>query len=284
MLRISIWTDIRPAGYPANTKAKVFFVLDFSCKKNTIDNWRHDLFDAAPGNDILKVRSVDICKNLHPVLFDIVCDYENFYTRFSGAGRNFETSYIFENGVFTTSENTGTTININFFGRATYNVSKINIRNLKYGDCFIGPRFKSFAELLVDIPGLTFNCWWRLRNALLRLKSTQINSDSNCKILDIAEFSNSLKKGSKKIRKFFDLAREKNCSLEATTTFKTFISLVGIAPSRREFLSDWTSTWRYNPLTNDLKKFIFNCRYNLLPLNNRLNAYLPNIDPRCTGN
>jgi hypothetical protein len=135
---------------------------------------------------------------------------------------------------------------------------------------------------LADIPGLTFNCWWRLRNALIRFKTTKINHDTNGKILDIADFSNSLKKGSKKIRKFFDIAREKNCSLEATTTFKTFVSLVGIAPSIREFLTDWTAAWSYNPLTNDLKKFIFNCRYNLLPLNNRLNAYLPNIDPRCT--
>jgi hypothetical protein len=33
----------------------------FRAKKNTIDNWRHDLFDAAPGNDILKIKSVDIC-------------------------------------------------------------------------------------------------------------------------------------------------------------------------------------------------------------------------------
>jgi hypothetical protein len=35
-------------------------------------------------------------------------------------------------------------------------------------------------------------------------------------------------------------------------------------------------------LSSDIKNFIYNCRFNTLPLNNRLNAYRPEIDPRCT--
>jgi hypothetical protein len=66
------------------------------------------------------------------------------------------------------------------------------------------------------------------------------------------------------------------------TTFKSFVRLTGVAPSRDDFLSDWIATWKFNPLTNDIKKFIFNCRFNLLPLNNRLNSYINDIDPRCT--
>jgi hypothetical protein len=40
--------------------------------------------------------------------------------------------------------------------------------------------------------------------------------------------------------------------------------------------------WNTFCFLNDFKQFIFNCRNNYLPLNNRLNAYRPEVDPRCT--
>jgi hypothetical protein len=48
------------------------------------------------------------------------------------------------------------------------------------------------------------------------------------------------------------------------------------------FLKNWVGTWKINALSNDLKYFIFQCRFNTLPTNNRLHAYRLEIDPRCT--
>jgi hypothetical protein len=176
----------------------------FRAKKHTIDNWRHDLFEAAPGNDILKIKCVDINRNLNPALYDIVCDYEKFYTAFSKSGKNFEKSYIFENQLFAGSENPSTGIGINFFGNATYNANKLVIRNFKYCDCFSGARFKTHAEFAADIRGITVNSWMRIRNVILKFKSgnfiKQVAQKDTC--LEIADFSNSLKKGSRKIQGF----------------------------------------------------------------------------------
>jgi hypothetical protein len=56
----------------------------------------------------------------------------------------------------------------------------------------------------------------------------------------------------------------------------------GAAPEHTRWLEQWTGTWACSFLTNDFRMFIFNCRFNSLPLNNRLNSYNPEIDPRCT--
>jgi hypothetical protein len=99
----------------------------------------------------------------------------------------------------------------------------------------------------------------------------------------ILEFSAKLKKGSKKIRKYFELVVEKGLCVFDLQCFKTFSQLTKCTPKGYEnFVGDWISSWRFNPLPNDLKQFIYNSRFNSLPLNNRLHSYKPEIDPRCT--
>jgi hypothetical protein len=99
----------------------------------------------------------------------------------------------------------------------------------------------------------------------------------------ILEFSAKLKKGSKKIRKYFELVVENGLSVFDLQCFKTFSQLTKCTPTGYEkFVGDWISSWRFNPLPNDLKQFIYNSRFNSLPLNNRLHSYKPDVDPRCT--
>jgi hypothetical protein len=40
--------------------------------------------------------------------------------------------------------------------------------------------------------------------------------------------------------------------------------------------------WNVFSLTNDFRSFLYNSRFNCLPLNNRINAYKQEIDPACT--
>jgi uncharacterized iron-regulated protein len=118
--------------------------------------------------------------------------------------------------LFAGSENISTGIGVNFFGNATYNANKIIIRNFKYCDCFSGTRFKTHAEFAAEIRGITVNSWMRIRNAILKFKSSnfikQVAQKDTC--LEIADFSNSLKKGSKKIRRFLVRDKEKSKKLK----------------------------------------------------------------------
>jgi hypothetical protein len=108
------------------------------------------------------------------------------------------------------------------------------------------------------------------------------NLSTNTDTLEtVSDFSARLKKGSRKIQRFFDNFREKSCSVENLPNYKTFITLTSCSPNGIN-IEDWISLWHFNPLPNDLKQFIFHCRFNSLPLNNRLHAYKPEVDPRCT--
>jgi hypothetical protein len=129
---------------------------------------------------------------------------------------------------------------------------------------------------------LTVNCWLRIRNAILKANCTLSKNLENITSEGINEFVAKLKKGSKRIRKIFETAREKNLTLSSQNFFVSFKKIVNCVPSNIEYLRDWVSIWNLNCLSNDLKFFIFQCRFNYLPTNNRLHSYIKEVDPRCT--
>jgi hypothetical protein len=129
---------------------------------------------------------------------------------------------------------------------------------------------------------LTVNCWLRIRNAILKANGALSKNLEITASEGINEFVAKLKKGSKRIRKIFDAAREKNLILSNQNFFVSFKKIVNCVPSNIEYLCDWVSIWNLNCLSNDLKFFIFQCRFNYLPTNNRLHSYIKEVDPRCT--
>jgi hypothetical protein len=78
----------------------------------------------------------------------------------------------------------------------------------------------------------------------------------------------------------------------AKTTFDVVINYPKIAaknyvsggtiPDPEWDLGDLYSTRNLNSLPNDFPMFIFNKRNNCLPLNNRVNAYIAEMDSACT--
>jgi hypothetical protein len=91
-----------------------------------------------------------------------------------------------------------------------------------------------------------------------------------------------MKKGSRKIRLMIQKTENINFNLETANTVTTFCRLIDCPVPVSEFLKTWIGVWRTHYLPSDLKNFIYNCRFNSLPLNNRLNSYRPEIDARCT--
>jgi hypothetical protein len=131
----------------------------------------------------------------------------------------------------------------------------------------------------MDLP-FTLVTWMRIRNALLHFRGGPRELPK--KTISIFDFLNSWKKGGKKLRTVVNCVQESDIKLSETRCFLTFSCLIELAPDPEYNLSTWLSAWNISSLTNNLRVFIFNCRYNSLPLNDRLNSYMPEINPLCT--
>jgi hypothetical protein len=251
----------------------------FRAYRYTIDNWRYDLFSSAPGNNILLLRKSDIDIRTNPVLHEFVEDYEKFYSYFTAYKGNFQDSFVFENRNFTRTENNALLLDRNFFGAALYDNNKLLIRNLKFSDCYRNGEFKSLNDWREYGLNFTVNTWLRLRNAIFAAKNKYNALEQP--VLSISDFTAGLKKGSKKIRKFFEHNRVNGLKLEELTVFKSFCRITNCNPGTQH-LNIWVGGWNTFALQNDLRNFILLCRFNILHLNNRLHSFLADVDPRCT--
>jgi hypothetical protein len=61
-----------------------------------------------------------------------------------------------------------------------------------------------------------------------------------------------------------------------------FQDLTGTGPPPVETLEIGLGSWNRSALQNNMREFLFKFRNNQLPLNNRVNAYDMNVDPRCS--
>jgi hypothetical protein len=254
----------------------------FRAHKATIDNWRYDLFVGAPDNNILAIRATDFDKNVNPVLYQLAGNYEKFYCAFSEMDSNYKKAQIFNNKLFCQAESSVRYLDIQFFGRQFYADNKNYIRKLIFADCFRGEVFKALDDWREDGLPLTLNIWLRLRNAIVKKRNLlkNISKKENC--VEVAEFVGKIKKGSRRVRVVFERDRERGLTLSGQPFFASFKNITNFTPTVETYLKNWVGAWKINALTNDLKYFIFQCRFNTLPTNNRLHAYRLEIDPRCT--
>jgi exonuclease III len=246
-------------------------------KKYPIDNWRYDLISKSPSHNPLLLRASDVDAESHPVLHGMAISYEKFYAEYSKHERNYINCYIFKNRALGER-----LIDEQLFGRYFFQAHKERIRNLKFSDCFRDNIFKLPEDFATDGLPITMATWLNLRNILVSARRRYQDEHSEADCMAIEDFCDKFKKGSKKIRSFFDYTRNRETKIEESRCFLTFKNLVDCNPVTNTNLGIWTSAWTCNSLANELKVFIFNCRYNLLPLNNRLHSYRPEVDPRCT--
>jgi hypothetical protein len=247
--------------------------------KKRIDNWRYDLHVIAPLNNPLLIRSSDINANRHPILHSICESYEKFYSEFCYCDENYKLGYIYDNNAFRDPE-TGQRIGKNFFGNDFYDQHTNAIRSLNFNDCFSNLGFKTMREFAgIGLP-LTPAMWMRIRNTLLHFKANHVQK--NVKTNNISNFVSRWKKGGKVIRHYIQKRSFQDTDVRSSRSFLTFVDLIGTTVDVNFNLGLWTSIWNMSSLSNDFRSFIYNSRYNCLPLNNRLNAYKPEIDPSCT--
>jgi hypothetical protein len=245
-----------------------------------IDNWRYDLKEMSPNNNILQIRLCDVDRELHPILYEFVHDYSQFYGKFCGANSNYKEGYIFDNQSFMAGPDYRTTIKAGTFGRVFYNQYKNNIRALTFSDCFSEEGFKPIRDFANGGLPFTPAAWLSLRLTLLHAKAllTKENVFPLNKIQNINNFMLAAIKGSKRFRKILT-AGNPPANIRSVQSFADLVELpvpVGTA------LRNICISWSHSCCGNQLREFIFKFRYNYLNLNNRVNAFNPEIDPRCT--
>jgi hypothetical protein len=109
------------------------------------------------------------------------------------------------------------------------------------------------------------------------------NDNIRCvKSAPLSEFFAGIKKSSKKLRNIENKINLAESNVSDSRSVATFCRLIDCAVPVENLLRKWIGAWNWSFLGNDLRQFMFNCRFNSLPLNNRLNAYIAEVDPHCT--
>ena len=191
-------------------------------------------------------------------------------------------AYIFENPAFCRNNSDLRQIDKKFFGQDFEN-SSAQIRKLTFSNCFIGNRVKSQEELAEMGVILSPANWMRLQGALLSSRNRlRKNSDSESLAQSIEDFMGKVKKGSKKFRLVLENCNLVNSEPSSLRTVITFSNLVSVQVPDKPLLSKCLNLWNYSWIPNDMRNFLFLLRNNALSLNNRLNAWDPDISPYCT--
>jgi hypothetical protein len=253
--------------------------------QNKIDNWRHELALLSPGYNVANVRLFDIDKGRNPILFNIVEGFQVFVNCLTRVGNNFSKSQIFCNPCFVRSKFDNCLLDRSFFGKIFYEANEQAIRTLTYSDCFSDNNFKQLHEFHEFGLPLTQVVWLRLRSALLLAKEKFGRNllEINQLILprSVEEFLKSFKKGSKKFRDVIDKSVYDSIDVTESTAITTFCSVTGLEKPPKLISEYFLGSWNQTFLDNDLREFIFKCRYNLLKTNDRLSHIMSNVDQDC---
>ncbi len=133
-----------------------------------------------------------------------------------------------------------------------------------------------------DHTGTTQAVWIRLRNTLLFAKAKLKNSTEDAALLPqpktIEEFLISVKKGSKKFRNIIDKSVYCSVDVSECTAIRTFCEINCKVPPPLVIVEHFLASWNVSFLDNNLREFIFKCRFNLLKTNDRLAHVLTSID------
>jgi hypothetical protein len=248
-----------------------------------IDNWQYDLKLSAPHHNIALLRPCDLNAELHPILYNIIWAYRDFYGNFTRCDNNYLKAFIFDNPAICHGPDYTGTLDRNFFGRQFYTENVGVIRKLTFSDCFVDLSFKTLAEFREMNLNLTPATWMRLRSALLHFRNSLTNRpNASNKCTEIENFLNRPVKGSKRFRNYFNRVLLGGEDLTTYRSVLTFADLTDVPVLPVSLLKNSLNIWNISFLGNNLREFIFKCRNNYLLVNARVAAFDNTVDLHCT--
>jgi len=227
--------------------------------KYRIDNWRLDLYMLAPDYDIIRLRKIDIDRERHPILFNLVESLEYFHGQLiKENGNRFLCNIFCTPGI--AYDNGNSVITIGTFGRDFYTMHKEIIRRLTYGDFFINERQRTLDDIRENFLPVTVNIWLRIRSAIARTEQL-LKKDDNTDSMKIStkDFLTGVSKGSKKVRQVLTRTRTRQ-ELANMRTVTTFCTLVGLPVPEKKVIEMYTKIWGFSFLQNEIREFIFKQR------------------------
>jgi hypothetical protein len=204
----------------------------------------------SPNNNILQIRLCDVDRELHPILYEFVHDYSQFYGKFCGTNSNYKEGYIFDNQSFMAGPDYRTTIKTGTFGRVFYNQYKNNIRALTFNDCFSEEGFKSIREFANGGLPFTPAAWLSLLSTLLHAKAllTKENVFPLNKTQNINNFMLAAIKGSKRFRKILT-AGNPPANIRSAQSFADLVELpVPVGTALKNICTSWSHSCCGNQL------------------------------------
>jgi hypothetical protein len=252
---------------------------------NTIDNWRLNLKLLSPGLNIANIRLFDVSKQENPILFNIVEGYQVFTRCYDQIGMNHTKANIFCNPIFVRSKYDGNLLDKSFFGRTFFNLHADIIRTLTFENCFTATGFKSMNEFATMSLPISQVVWVRLRGALLFAKEKFKNNMNNANTLpppkSIEDFLGTVKKGSKKFREIIDKSVYGKLDARGVSSLQVFCDITELHIPDNTIVEHFLGSWNVTFLDNNIREFIYKCRYNLIKTNDRLSHILPSLDQTC---
>ena len=248
-----------------------------------IDNWRFDLTSSCPDNNILALRSSYLNPVVSPILHYLAGCYEKFYISYTEINDNFREAYVFENTCFKRSRVSSECIDSTFFGRDFFEANKAKICTLKFSDFFSDGRVKDLAAIRDAGLPITVANWLALQAAGSLAWSTMKKHTT----LEerVAPIENTFRRNIKGSRYYKNILEKKNISEADPNSLRitqSFADLTETEVQSVEITMRCLGGWNIYATENLFREFVFKRRNNQLKTNNRLNAFDPDIDPRCS--
>ena len=238
---------------------------------------------SCPGGNLAALRSSFLDPTSSPILHHMAVCYETFYATYCSVDNNFLSAYIFNNKFFTRNRISLDTIDREFFPRDWYLENSLVAKNLKLSDFFVNGRMMSRERLAAGGLVLPAATWMSLQAAAsLAWNRNRDPSIPEEKCRPIEEFLSRSKKGSKHFKKYLEFSGIRGADPANLGSVTYFAELTDTEVPDPTNLKCCLGLWNTFALENSHREFLFKQRYNQLSTNNRLNAFDPDVDPRCT--
>jgi hypothetical protein len=243
------------------------------------DKWKILLYYFSLGN-VNNIRTSQVNMETCPVLYGIVENYEKFLGGYSKHNENFWESHIFENDAHMVSLRQKIRLTGAFFDEDFFNNERQKILRLKVKDFYVDKNtLVSFENFRVNFNlELTREQFNKLKDMCKMAKTKYSKSDPNKeKCLDISDFMNRKKRGSKRYRKMLIGDIESYIPHNMVKYSETTETVIDLETSKK-----LNTLWANTALGNNTRTFLFKLHNNTLGYNQAVSHFVRGHSPNCT--
>ena len=255
------------------------------CKRalvSTRDCWRVDIVEKGKGS-VITINPNEISVGSDPILNNIAVSWEKFTKAFYSTNNNYLVSNVLNNPLIKRNRNDPGKINCRFLEQQPP-IDLVKFGKLRVSDFFEPDGLKTLIDINTEYDlNINVLTYLRLGGALTFFKATNRQNganDGSC--IDVRNFLQRFKKGSKQIRKVLEHNKTANFKIEELPSVITYYRLTNSEIEDKETIQHLYGAWNNGSTPNPMREFMFKFLNNSLPLNTRLSHYVANQNRECT--